>query len=100
MKDNNNRSGKERITCPFFDELDAILGTRAASTPVVLLESSGPVSSEVNDETFGKKVILLHLLLLFILLAFCQVMISLGPAVPRRRHPQQLKSYNVWKIQP
>ena len=27
-------------TCPFYEEIDAILGTRAASSPAVLLESS------------------------------------------------------------
>ena len=41
MKDSNRVSGRGRITCPFYDELDAVLGTRAASTPAVLLESSG-----------------------------------------------------------
>ena len=30
-----------RSTCPFYDELDAILGTRAASSPPVVLESGG-----------------------------------------------------------
>ena len=40
VKDHNDRSGKDRITCPFFEELDAVLGTRASSCPVVLLESN------------------------------------------------------------
>ena len=44
-----------RTTCPFFDQLDAVLGTRAASTPPVLLESSGTSlgcdGSQDNDET-------------------------------------------------
>ena len=39
MKDNNDVTGRGRITCPFYDEIDAILGTRAASRPPVLLDS-------------------------------------------------------------
>ena len=34
-------SGNGRATCPFYDKLDAILGTRAASCPPVVLESGG-----------------------------------------------------------
>ena len=41
MKDGNNISGQGRKTCPFYDELDAILGTRAASCPPVVLDSGG-----------------------------------------------------------
>ena len=37
-----------RQTCPYFEELDAVLGTRVASAPVVLLESAG-TSEESND---------------------------------------------------
>ena len=33
-------SGNGATTCPFYNELDDILGTRAASTPTVLLESA------------------------------------------------------------
>ena len=43
-------SGKQRTTCPYFEELDAILGTRAASSPAILLESS------ITEETSGKLV--------------------------------------------
>ena len=56
MKDNNNVSGNGRSTCPFYDELDAILGTRAASSPPVVLESGGggaegsPTELEVEEE--------------------------------------------------
>ena len=38
-------SGKGRTTCPFYEEVDAILGNRAASCPAVLLDSSGTHSS-------------------------------------------------------
>ena len=48
MKDSNGVSGKGRSTCPFYDEIDAILGTRAASSPAILLDSSERQSS------FGK----------------------------------------------
>lgn len=40
MKDGNRISGTARTTCPFYEELDAILGTQAAFSPGVLLESS------------------------------------------------------------
>ena len=38
-------SGKGRSTCPFYEEVDAILGNRAASCRAVLLDSSGTHSS-------------------------------------------------------
>ena len=40
MKDSNRVSGNAATTCPFYEEIDAILGTRAASTPAGLLDSS------------------------------------------------------------
>ena len=39
MKDKNNGTGEGRTTCPFYDELDAILGHRAASSPPVVLDT-------------------------------------------------------------
>ena len=50
MRDGNNVSGTGRTTCPYYEELDAILGTRAASSPPVLLDSGGgtQVGSEVQ----------------------------------------------------
>ena len=54
-KDSNRTRGMGRTTCPFFDQLDAVLGTRAASIPPALLESSGTSlgcdGSQGNDET-------------------------------------------------
>ena len=38
VKDGNNKSGKERVTCPLYEEIDQILGTRAASSPPVFLD--------------------------------------------------------------
>ena len=39
VKDSNRVSGRGRTSCPHYDEIDAILGTRAASEPIVLLDS-------------------------------------------------------------
>ena len=50
MKDNNRRSGKGRAGCPFFEELDAILGSRAASEPPLLLESASGSCSRPDIE--------------------------------------------------
>lgn len=62
VKDSNRISGRGRISCPFYDEIDAILGTRAASQPPALLESAdtaehaataGSIAREVNSVTAG-----------------------------------------------
>ena len=63
VKDSNRVSGTDRQTCPYFDEIDAILGTRAPSAPVGLLESSRP-SAAVNIETVQGKDCLLYFLCL------------------------------------
>ena len=39
VKDGNNISGKGGVTCPLYEEIDQILGTRAASSPPVVLDS-------------------------------------------------------------
>ena len=39
-------SGNGRATCPFYEELDAILGTRAASCPPIVLENGGSAAKE------------------------------------------------------
>ena len=43
-------SGQGRNSCPFFDEIDTVLGTRAASQPPILLQSSAeePCGSAVE----------------------------------------------------
>ena len=48
IKDGNRKTGQGRIVCPFYEEIDAILGTRAASAPLTLLESSGTCISDDN----------------------------------------------------
>ena len=30
-KDSNNKSGSGKIVCPYYEKLDAIIGTRAAT---------------------------------------------------------------------
>ena len=38
------------VTCPFYDELDAVLGTRADFSPPVVLEKYGTGSSTETDQ--------------------------------------------------
>ena len=65
-KDNNNRSGRGRITCPFFDELDAVLGDRPAFCPgegdvidskitSVTMDTTSTYSDEDNGVNDGEK---------------------------------------------
>ena len=44
VKDSNGRSGRGRNSCHFFDDLDAILGSRPATQPPIVVES-------LNDNT-------------------------------------------------
>ena len=39
VKDINRKSGEGTATCLFYEELDRVLGTQAASSPVELIES-------------------------------------------------------------
>lgn len=50
MKDLNRVSGNAATTCPFYDEIDVILGTRAASAPAGLLDSSTGADVVVPSE--------------------------------------------------
>ena len=52
IKDGNRKTGQGRIVCPFYEEIDAIIGTWAASAPLTLLESSGIA----NDKLDGKLI--------------------------------------------
>ena len=50
LKDSNNVSGQGKSSIPIYDELDAILGTRTASSPPVVLDSGGR-----NDDYGGSE---------------------------------------------
>ena len=39
VKDSNNRSGRGRKSCKFFDDLDAVLGSRPAMQPPTVVDS-------------------------------------------------------------
>ena len=58
VKDNNRTSGSGADTSfPFFDEIDAVLGTKATSEPPILVDSwlpDGGVS--LNDSENGKLI--------------------------------------------
>ena len=56
VKDSNRISGSGRISCPFFEEIDAILGTRAASQPPALLESAGTAERAATVGSVAKAV--------------------------------------------
>ena len=45
--DSNGVTGQGRTSCPFYESLDSVLGTRAASSPPVLLESNSHDSGNV-----------------------------------------------------
>ena len=45
-KFSNNKSASGRSICPYCDEIDAIIGTRAATHPHILLESGGSISNQ------------------------------------------------------
>ena len=54
MKDGNGKTGGKRATCQFYEEIDAIVGTRAGSRPPLVLDSGGGVSVAVVDNDEGK----------------------------------------------
>lgn len=57
VKDVNRKSGEGAATCPYYEEMDAILGTRAASNPVQLIESvSGSRESVPKEVVLGKGI--------------------------------------------
>lgn len=53
MKDSNNLTGRGRSSCPFYEELDTILGSRAASSPPVLLDSGEDRTTTVQAAING-----------------------------------------------
>ena len=51
MKDGNRVSGTDRKDYPFYEDFDSILGTRAATEPTILLESScSDETTVINDD--------------------------------------------------
>ncbi len=50
MKDGNRVSGTDRKDCPYYEEFDSVLVTRAATELPVLLESSEPVTSNAVED--------------------------------------------------
>ena len=59
VKDHNRETGRGRITCKFYAELDRILGHRPASVPLFLLDTGDSSSTQVEpqeseEETDGK----------------------------------------------
>ena len=61
VKDINRKSGEGAATCPFYEEIDAILGTRAASNPVQLVDSgSGSVNTVPQQVVLGKLDAIYH----------------------------------------
>jgi len=54
VKDHNNITGNNRENWSFFDQLDAILGTRVSSAPVTLLQSGGPTVLLESQDVDGK----------------------------------------------
>ena len=58
VKDVNDVSGTGRITCPFYEEINNILGTRAASSPPQLLDSGGSHGKSVDrEDELGKCIV-------------------------------------------
>ena len=50
VKDNNNKTGNNRQSFVYFELIDAMLGTRAKSRPMVLVENT--TGSNVRNELF------------------------------------------------
>ena len=48
---NRNQSGGNRKTCPFYDELDAVLGCRHSVEPAILFDTATPTATHQEDKT-------------------------------------------------
>ena len=51
IKDHNNKSGNDKKTSQFYEQLEAILGDQPASTPPVVLDACVGGLSEDRDES-------------------------------------------------
>ena len=47
-------SGRGRTTCPYFESMDSILGTRASSSPISLLDSGG--NGQLDSEMVAREI--------------------------------------------
>ena len=57
VKDNNRKSGRALdASFPFFDAMDDVLGTRAASEPPLIIDSGINIEGE-QDETSGRLIV-------------------------------------------
>ena len=79
VKDINHKSGEGAAMCPFYDEIDNILGTRAASNPVQLIESvPGSIESVPQEIVLGKlNHVKLHLKIVLAIPCQLQMMVNL-----------------------
>ena len=50
-KDNNRQTGNNRHSCPYYNKIDAIIGTRPMSTPPIVLQSSDKQGDKASVET-------------------------------------------------
>ncbi|XP_019639725.1 PREDICTED: zinc finger and SCAN domain-containing protein 29-like [Branchiostoma belcheri] len=50
-RDHNSRSGRDRITCPFYNEMDAFLRDRPSSRPAVIRDSAAPARQDDAEES-------------------------------------------------
>ena len=50
VKDSNNKTGENRKSCKFYDELDQILRHRPASAPSFLVDTSSAVEETTNSQ--------------------------------------------------
>ena len=68
IKDSNNITGHGRSSCPFYEELDAILGTRACSSPPALVDSGGDAAVDISvlaeavHVKDSKRLLMLHVI--------------------------------------
>ena len=52
MKDINRKLREGTAMCPFYKEVDRVLGSQAVSTPITLIDSNAP-STVIGKPMFG-----------------------------------------------
>ena len=63
IKDHNNKTGNEKKTAQFYEELDEILGHQPASTPPVVLDACAGGLSALPEREDGYNVIVVNFVL-------------------------------------